>query len=108
MEINNESKSVFLEVMGNHPINKILDFLIVFKNFDYSKKDIARNSHVSYATLKYLWSNLEQREIIRLTRTIGKAKLYKLNFNNPIVKQLTKTHKVISLSEMNKVKVVIN
>lgn len=101
MKMNNK-KSVFLEVMGDHPINKILDFLIVFKHFDYSKKDIARNAHVSYATLKYLWPSLENRQMVTLIRTIGKAKLYKLNTNNSIVKQLIKTHKTIAISEMKK------
>jgi DNA-binding transcriptional ArsR family regulator len=89
------TKSIFLEVMGNYPINKILDFLIVFKEFDYSKKDIAKNSRVSYATLKYLWKDLEDREIVKLTRKVGKAKLYKLNKESPVVKQIIKMYWVI-------------
>ncbi|MBC8501088.1 MAG: hypothetical protein ISS25_02910 [Nanoarchaeota archaeon] len=98
MEVTNKTKTVFLEVMGDHPMNRILDFLIIFNKFDYSKKEIARNSHVSYATLKYLWPNLERIGLVTFTRKIGKATLYKLNTENPIVKQLMKTYHIISMT----------
>ncbi len=82
-----EPKSSFLEVMGDYPINKILDFLVTFDEFDYSLTDIAENSEVGYSTLMLFWSKLEEKRIVKFTRKVGKAKMYQLNKENPAVKQ---------------------
>ncbi len=83
-----ENKTVFLEIFGDTPKLRVLDFLIVNEDFDYSMTDIATLSGVGYSTLKLFWNKLEKENIIINTRTVGKAKMYKLNFNNPIVKKL--------------------
>ena len=79
-----ENKTVFLEIFGESPILKVLDFLIVNDDFDYSMIDIAKFSGVGYATLKLFWNKLEKNKIIMQTRKVGKAKMYKLNIKNPI------------------------
>ena len=81
-------KTIFLEVFGDTPILKVLDFLVVNDDFDYSMTDIAENSGVGYSTLKLFWNNLEKNSIVKHTRTVGKAKMYKLNCSNMIVKKL--------------------
>ena len=83
-----ENKTVFLEVFGESPLLKVLDFLVVNEEFDYSMVDIARFSGVGYATLKLFWKKLEKNKIVMQTRTIGKAKMYKLNTKNPIVSRI--------------------
>jgi len=80
-----ETKSIFLQIFGESPLLKIIDFLVVNDDFDYSMKDIAELSGVGYATLKLLWSRLEKSKMIIQTRSVGKAKMYKLNFNNPMM-----------------------
>lgn len=80
-------KSVFLETFGDSPINKILDFLIVFDNFDYSMADIALKAGVGYSTLKTLMKELLKKGLIIQTRISGKSKMYKLNKENPLVKK---------------------
>lgn len=82
-----EDKSIFLGVFGDTPINRVLDFLIVHEEFDYSMKDIAENSGVGYATLKLFWENLEKNKIVILMRTVGKAKMYRLNSGNKTVQR---------------------
>jgi hypothetical protein len=79
-------KSVFLKTFGDSPINKVLDFLIVFDSFDYSIADIAENSEVGYSTLKILIKDLVKRKIVVPTRISGKNKMYKLNKENSTVK----------------------
>mgnify|MGYP001583054214 CR=1 FL=1 len=69
---------------------RVLDFLIVFSEFDYSMKDIAKNAKIGYTTLKLLWKTLVDRKIVIQTRTVGKAKMYKLNQENPEVKEFIK------------------
>ena len=85
-----KKKSVFIEVFGNNPIMKVLDFLITYQLFDYPLTEIAKNSGVGYSTLQTFWSNLEKNNIVVKTRRVGKSDMYKLNMNNPAVKQLLK------------------
>ena len=82
----NES-TAFLETFGDSPINKILDFLIVNEDFDYSMTDIAIYSGVGYSTLKLFWNNLENNKIVIQTRVVGRAKMYRIYLENPVVKK---------------------
>ena len=81
------AKTAFLHVFGDSPILKVLDFLVVNEDFDYSMTDIANLSGVGYSTLKLFWRKLEESNIIKQTRIVGKAKMYRLNFANPVVKK---------------------
>ena len=74
-----EEKSVFLEREGYTPKNKVLDFLIIAADFDYSLKEIAKYSKVSYPCIKQLKKELIKDRWIVLTRKVGKAQMYKLN-----------------------------
>ncbi len=85
-----KNKTIFVEVFGNNPVMKVLDFLITFQLFDYPLTEIAKNSEVSYSTLQAFWDNLERNNIVVKTRRVGKSDMYKLNTNNPAVKQLIK------------------
>jgi len=85
-----KNESIFIEVFGNNPIMKVLDFLITFQLFDYPMTEIAKNSGVSYSTLQSFWSNLERNNIVIKTRRVGKSDLFKLNTKNPAVQQLIK------------------
>ena len=85
-----ENETVFVEVFGNNPIMRVLNFLITFQSFDYSLTEIASNSGVSYSTLQAFWNKLEKNNVVVKTRRVGKSDLYKLNTKNPAVKQLIK------------------
>lgn len=85
-----EKETIFVEVFGNNPIIKVLDFLITFQLFDYPLTEIAKNSEVSYSTLQTFWDKLERNNIVIKTRRVGKSDMYKLNTKNPAVQQLIK------------------
>jgi len=80
-------KSVFLQEEGDTPKNRIWSFLIIHSEYDYSMKDIARYSDVGYTTLKKLWKEFREKNIVIQTRFVGKAKMYKLNLKNPIAQR---------------------
>ncbi len=84
---NMETKTVFLNIFGDSPVLRVLDFLVVNEDFDYSMTDIAQLSGVGYSTLKLFWNRLEESGIVANTRTVGKAKMYKLDISNPVVKK---------------------
>ena len=85
-----KNETVFLEVFGNNPVIKVLDFMITYQLFDYPLTEIAKNSGVGYSTLQTFWDKLERNNIVVKTRRVGKSDLYKLNTENPAIKQLIK------------------
>lgn len=81
------AKSIFLKIEGATPRNKVIDFFIVHREFDYSLKDIAKFSKIGYTTLKSMKKELIKNKWIVFTRKVGKAKMYKLNIKNAKVKK---------------------
>ena len=82
-----KDRSVFLEREAYSPKNKVLDFLIIAQDFDYSLKDIAKHSKVSYPCIKQLKKELIKDKWIILTRKVGKAQMHKLNLKNKKVQK---------------------
>lgn len=62
---------------------KILDFLTLFHDYDYSKMDVAKNSGVSFRHALREIAKLEELGLIKQTRTVGHAQMYKLDTENP-------------------------
>lgn len=78
-------KSVFLKKQGESPKNKLLDFLIVHAELDYSLKELSIYSGAGYSSVKLLIKKLLKDKWVKVTRKISKIKLYKLNISNPEV-----------------------
>lgn len=95
--------SIFLQVYGDNPKLRVLDFLITFQDYDYSMKDIAKQAEVGYTTLKEFWPEFVKRNIVKKTRIIGNAKMFKLNTENPEVKQFMKFYWLVIDRETDKI-----
>jgi len=93
-KMNSENKiidlenSLFVKLLGNSPYIRVLDFLLVYRDFDYSKKEIAENANVSYNTLNSFWREMLSNGIIVKTRRIGKQDMFRLNQESNLVKSL--------------------
>lgn len=85
-----ENKSFFLMNFGDTPQLRVLDFLIGFHFFDYPMTEIARESNVSYNSIKVFFPQFIRSGILIKTRRIGKSDYFKLNMNNDFVKNLVK------------------
>ncbi len=85
-----EEKSVFLEFFGDAPMFKIIDFLFEHRLEDFTKTEIAKGADISWATLFNYWNELEKHKMVKVTRIVGRARLYQLNEGEPIVKALKK------------------
>lgn len=100
VEVGEESslgESLFIRELGiKSPMLKVLDFLMDNESFDYSKTEIAEGTNLSRATLFKVWSKLEALDLIKATREVGRAKMYKLNKGNPIVKKLMELDDAVS------------
>ncbi|PIN90673.1 hypothetical protein COU57_02700 [Candidatus Pacearchaeota archaeon CG10_big_fil_rev_8_21_14_0_10_32_14] len=85
-----ENKSIFLRQFGDTPQLRVIDFLLDNFSFDFPLTEIARESNVSYNSLKSFIEDFVKNNFIVITRKIGKSNYYKLNTENPFVKNLIK------------------
>ena len=85
-----EEKTIFKETLGGTPVIRVLDFLLEGRGLDYSMSDIAENSNIGWTTLHRIWDKMLKSGFVVPTREIGRAKLFKLNEENPAVKELIK------------------
>ena len=83
-----DPKSVFVNFFGESPFIKVLDFFLIYDDFDYSKCQVADETGVARMTMDKIWNELIKKQIIAKTRTVGRAEMYRLNKKNPMVKVL--------------------
>lgn len=85
--------------------SKILDFLCVFKEYDYSMSDIAKHSGITFKTALNEIRKLERQGVIINDRTVGKAKMYKLNPDSVQAQSINKLAMDLAFKRLQKVKV---
>ncbi|MBI2546025.1 hypothetical protein HYV81_02485 [Candidatus Woesearchaeota archaeon] len=95
-------KSLFIEFMGDSPTIRVLDYLLTERGLDFSISDMARNAKIGRATLYRIWDDLLKNAIIIPTRTIGKAKLFKLNKESLKVKKLIEIDDALMIEDLKK------
>lgn len=91
-------------VFGDRPVPKVIDFLLVHRNWDYPLSTIAKATGVSYRTLQKIVPLLVKKGILKETREVSKAKLYTLNFESPSVKKLDEFALVSDMEFIDKLK----
>ncbi|MBU4283656.1 MAG: hypothetical protein KJ968_00985 [Nanoarchaeota archaeon] len=94
--------TIFREALGDSPVIRVLDFLIEGRGLDYSLSDIAENANIGWTTLHRIWGNLIRLKMVKPTREIGRAKLFKLNEENPTIKELVKVYDTLLYQETEK------
>ena len=94
--------SIFLDVVGDSSVMRVLQFLIEGRHFDYTLTDLANNAGVSWGTLHSIFPKLIKYNIVKKVREIGRAKLYKINTENKIAQQLVKLYDSISILNLEK------
>jgi hypothetical protein len=90
-----KEESVFLEVMGNTPRYRVWDFLLTFREVDYTKTQVAECTETSKVAVFTVWNELVKFNIIKKTRSIGKGQYFKLNIENPIVQNMIRVYDCI-------------
>ena len=94
--------SLLLNLTGDMPLFKIIDFLLENKGMDFSKSDIAKGAEISRASLFNYWNEIEKHGIVKVTRSFGKTKLYTLNSKNPVTLKIMELEKALIAEAMNK------
>jgi len=94
--------SLFLQAYGDSPKLRVMEFLITFQDYDYSMKEISKNAEIGYTTLKEFWQDFVKRGIVKQTRIVGKAKMFKLNLENKEVQLFIKLYWTVIEGQTNK------
>jgi len=102
MYVRMTEKSLLLNLTGDLPLFKIIDFLLDNKGMDFSKTDIAEGAEISRASLFNYWEELDKHNIVKVTRSFGKTKLYTLNSKNPVTQKIIELEKTLIAEAMNK------
>lgn len=95
-------KSLLLQLTGEMPLFRIIDFLIDNKGLDISKKDVIDGANISRSALFKYWPELEKNNLVKVTRRFGKTKLYKLNTESLIVKKILDLEKALIAKSLEK------
>jgi len=102
-------QTIFTDVFGDYPQVRVLEQLIISRDFDCSLTNIKEGAEVGWTTVLKVMKVLEKKEIVKHTRNIGNAKLFKMNLDNPLVIQLVemsqKLVKTTTLAELKAVEV---
>lgn len=83
-------ESNLIKFFGNNPFNRIVDALIDNIGEDYTKKELQELAGISKGAFFQHWPKIEELDLVKVTREIGKTKLFTLNKNSKLVKDLLK------------------
>jgi len=97
-----KEKSLLLQLTGELPLFKIIDFLVENKGMDFDKSDIAEGADISRASLFNYWNELEKHGIVKVTRQFGKTKLYTLNTKSVITKKILELERALISNALEK------
>lgn len=97
-----EYESILTKTLGNSPKLRIVDFFLDNHLFDFTKKEVIEALGMSKQTFYKYFPELEEYGIVKVTRRIGKAKLYKINLEHPLVSMFREYEKKVSLQIADK------
>lgn len=102
-----EYGSALLKAFGNSPKLRIIDFFLDNPLFDFTKKEVVEALGMSKQTLYKYFKDLEDLAVVKISRKIGRAKLYKINLENPMVKLIREyeTETSLQMAEQERAKI---
>jgi predicted transcriptional regulator len=85
-----ESSSLLLRAYGSSPQMKILDYLMNFPKNDFTQKEIIEALGMSKTTFYKYFESIVGFGMIRVNRKIANAKMYSINMQSPLVRNIKK------------------
>ena len=99
IEVDEEQvNSILIDMFGKSPEVRLLDFFLDHPINDFMQSELAGRTGMNKRTIKRVLKQMLEIESIVVTRTIGKAVLYRLNHESDAVKQVRKLEETISNS----------
>ena len=97
-----EYESIIIKTLGNSPKLRIVDFFLDNPLFDFTKKEVIEALGMSKQTFYKYFPDIEEYGIVKVSRRIGRAKLYKMNLEHPLVTMLREYEKKMSVQMAEK------
>ncbi|MFP4559631.1 MAG: ArsR/SmtB family transcription factor [Archaeoglobaceae archaeon] len=101
-ELYTKEKSIILRMLGDSPRLRIIDFFMDNLSFDFTKKEIIEALGMSKQTFYKYFKEIESDGIVNVSREIGRAKLYKINSQHPLVVMLRELEENLSIQNSEK------
>jgi DNA-binding transcriptional ArsR family regulator len=92
-----DHRSLLIRALGDSPKLRIVDYLLGYKLNDFTKKEIVEALGMSKLTFYKYFKDLVELGLVAPSRKIGRATLYKINLENPIVKMIIDCETKLSL-----------
>jgi DNA-binding transcriptional ArsR family regulator len=83
-----DHRSLLTRALGDSPKLRIVDYLLDYKLNDFTKKEIVEALGMSKLTFYKYFKDLVELGLVTPSRKIGRATLYRINLENPIVKMI--------------------
>ena len=80
--------SNLIKFFGDNSFIRIIDALIDNINEDFTKKELQELSGLSKGAFFTHWPKVEELGLVKITKKIGRTKLYTLNTGSTLVKDL--------------------
>jgi DNA-binding transcriptional ArsR family regulator len=90
-------ETLLVKMFGHSPKLRILDIFMDNPYFDFSKSELVKELGMSKQTLYKNFKDLEELEIVKVSRKIGRATMYRINVEHPLVKRLNEIVNEVSL-----------
>jgi len=83
--------SLLLKAFGYSPKLRIIDIFLTNPYFDFDREELSRELGMSKQTLYKNFNDLEELGIVRVSRKIGRATMYRIDRSHPLVKMLNES-----------------
>ena len=97
-----EYQSLLLKTLGESPKLRIVDFFMDNPLSDFTKKEGIQALGMSKQTFYKYFEDLEKYGIVKVSRRIGRASLYRINAKHPLVAMLREYETKLSLQRAEK------
>lgn len=89
--------SLLIKAFGYSPKLRMIDIFLTNPYFDFSREELAKELGMSKQTVYKNFKDLEELGIVNVSRRVGRAVMYRINREHPLVKRLDEIVNEISL-----------
>lgn len=92
-----EPETILISLFGKSPKVRLIDFFLDHPLNDFMQQEIAERTGMNKRTVSKNLPSMLENGVLIMTRTIGKAKLFKLNSESLIVKNIRELERNTSI-----------
>jgi len=88
--------SILLKAFGYSPKLRMIDIFLTNPYFDFAKEELARELGMSKQTVYKNFKDLQELGVVKASRKIGKATMYRIDRSHPLVRMLNESVNEVS------------